>query len=129
MLKVTKIKICAVILGCHPTYAVNMPKGKLERSLNTSSVKQLSKISSTVQHMYQRYKGPSDGQYSVCTVEPILDNYFPELIFCGLSCFPLWLHHLLTLLTLWKEMEIVEKEGTCLFFDTDIPFFFFFPNY
>ena len=33
--------------------------------------------------------------------------------------FPLWLHHFLTLSTLWKEMEIVKK-GDLLVFDTDI---------
>ena len=42
--------------------------------------------------MYRRYNGPPDGQYSVCTVEEILDNFFAELVFCGLSCLPPFLH-------------------------------------
>ena len=33
--------------------------------------------------------------------------------------FPFWLHHFLTLSTLWKEMGIVEKEGNLLVFDAD----------
>ena len=40
--------------------------------------------------------------------------------------YSLWLHHFLTLSILWKEMEIVEKEGGPSVFDTDILVFFFF---
>ena len=42
--------------------------------------------------------------------------------------FSLWLHHFLKLSTLWKEMEIVEKEGSLPVYDTHIlnTFFFFF---
>ena len=76
--------------------------------------------------MYHRYEGPTDGQYSVCTIEAILENCFTELVFCGLSCFPFWLHHSLTLSTLWKEMGIVEKEGGLPVFDANILITFFF---
>ena len=75
-----------------------------------------STMGSTIYPMYRRYKPPLPPPtprqvYSVCTVEVILDNSFTELVFCGLSCFPFGLHHYLTLSTLWKEMEIVEKAG------------------
>ena len=36
------------------------------------------------------------------------------------------IHHFLTLSTLWKEMEIVEKEGGLPVFDSDILNFFLF---
>ena len=39
-----------------------------------------------------------------------MDNCFTELVFCGLSCFPFWQHHSLTLSTPWKEMGIAEKQ-------------------
>ena len=34
--------------------------------------------------------------------------------------FSFWLHHCLTLSTLWKEMKIAEKEGSLPVLDTDI---------
>ena len=62
------------------------------------------------------YPTTPDRQYGVCTVAAVLDNCFTWLVFCGLSCFP-WLHHFVTLSTLWKEMEIAEKEGGLPVFD------------
>ena len=40
--------------------------------------------------------------------------------------FSLWLHDFLTLSTLWKEMEIDEKEGGLPVFDTDSLFILFY---
>ena len=42
--------------------------------------------------------------------------------------FSLWLHHFLTLSTLWKETEIVEKERSLLVFDNDSLNFIFLPT-
>ena len=36
--------------------------------------------------MYCRYNGSLARQYSIRTAEAILDNYFTEFVFCGLSC-------------------------------------------
>ena len=76
--------------------------------------------------MYRRYKPPTpDMRYSMSTAETILDICFTELAFCGLMV-SLWMHHFfLTLLTLWKEMEMVKKDGGLFVFDTDIRHFFF----
>ena len=77
--------------------------------------------------MYHRHNGHPDGRYSVCTIEAILVKCFTALVFCGLSCF---LHHFLTLPTLWKEMGIAEKEKSLPDCDIDIlsTFFFFLPT-
>ena len=49
------------------------------------------------------------------------------MVFCGLAGFPLsWVIFFLTLSTLWKEMGMVEKEGSLGVLDSDQFFFFFF---
>ena len=63
--------------------------------------------------MYRKCKGLPDRWYSVCTIVVILDNCFTELALWPLMFF-LRLHHFLTLSTLWKDMEILKKEGLFL---------------
>ena len=59
--------------------------------------------------MYRRYGGSPNGRYSVRTIEAILNNALLSLYSVVCHVFPL-IAYFLTLSTLWKEMEIAEKE-------------------
>ena len=66
--------------------------------------------------------GSGAGQYSICTIEAILDNCFTRFVFYGFLCFPVSN----TLTTLWKKMGIAEDGDFAYFWHRRSRLFFYF---